>query len=379
MSLPESLIYSKLDKEKQWDTAGLKSNLCDFSRIFKSRYWVCCLLVGLFYVDYLYADESAADFIEFDDRPLEQDLVLPSWFKLSFLELGNDLADAAESGKWGVLLYFGRKDCPYCKVHLKKNWSDRGIMTYTQKHFDVIAIDVRGDRPVVDHTGQSYKSEKEYAAKLKTNFTPSFLFIDVTGEQTMQLTGYRPPYQFRAILEYIADKHYLYERLPAYIARGESIAGLEESELHDHEAFSSPPFDLAKKSKADKKSPVKKPVAVFFEQPTCHACNVLHAGPLKNNKIIAGLKQMEVVQLDRYSDTEVITPLGKKTTARKWSEELGIYYSPTILFFDDNGKELLRIDSVIRFYRLNGVLEYILSKAYLEHETFQIWRHNTRR
>jgi thioredoxin-related protein len=264
-------------------------------------------------------------------------------------------------------------------VHLNKNWGDRGIITYTQKHFDVIAIDVRGDRPVVDHTGKAYKSEKEYSAKLKTNFTPSFLFIDVTGEQTMQLTGYRPPYQFRAILEYIADKHYLYERLPAYIARGETIAGLEESELHDHEAFSAPPYDLAAMNKPDKKSLAKKPVAVFFEQPTCHACNVLHAGPLKNKKIIEGLKQMQVVQLDRYSDTKVITPSGKKTTARKWSEELGIYYSPTILFFDDNGKELLRIDSVIRFYRLNGVLEYILSKAYLEYDTFQTWRHDTRR
>lgn len=335
---------------------------------------VCGLMISLFYISSVVADESAADFIEFDDQPLAEELVLPDWFKLSFLELRNDLVDAKEAGKWGVLLYFGRKDCPYCKVHLNKNWKDRGIVTYTQKHFDVIAIDVRGDRGVIDYNGKTHRTEKDFAAKLKTNFTPSFLFVDVTGQHTMRLTGYRPPYQFRAILEYIADKHYLFESLAAYMERGETIAGLEESELHEHETFSKPPYQLVRS-----KIPAKQPLAVFFEQPTCHSCNVLHAGPLKHKQIISRLKQMEVVQLDRYSDTPVVTPSGKKTTAKKWAEELGIYYSPTILFYDESGKELLRIDSVIRFYRLNGVLEYILSKAYLEHETFQLWRHKTRK
>lgn len=331
-------------------------------------------LISCIYGGAVYSDDSAAEFIEFDDTPLEQELVLPDWFKLSFLELKTDLAEAAEAGKWGILLYFGRKDCPYCKAHLEKNWSDRGIVTYTRKHFDVIAIDVRGDRPVTDQTGRAYKSEKDYAAKLRTNFTPSFLFLDVNGGSALRLTGYHPPYQFRAILEYVADKHYLYETLRSYIARGETIAGLEESELNDSPIFSAPPYMLNRKKIA-----AQTPLAVFFEQPTCHACNVLHAGPLKNREILAKFKKMEVVQLDRKLDTPVITPDGKKTTAQKWAEQLGLYYSPTIIFFDEKGKEILRVDSVIRFYRLNGLLEYILSKGYLEFETFQLWRHNKQR
>ena len=352
----------------------MKLNRSDFTRLFRDLAFNCLLMISLIYGYPVSAEESAAEFIEFDDRPLEEALVLPDWFKLSFLELHNDLADAREAGKWGILLYFGRKDCPYCKVHLNKNWSERGIVTYTQKHFDVIAIDVRGDRGVIDYNGKTYRTEKDFAAKLKTDFTPSFLFVDTTGQHTMRLTGYRPPYQFRAILEYIADKHYLYESLAVYMARGETIAGLEESELNEHEVFSVPPYDLNRKKKV-----ADKPLAVFFEQPTCHACNVLHAGPLKHKEIVGKLKQMQVIQLDRFSDTPVVTPSGEKTTAKKWANKLGIYYSPTILFYDQKGKELLRVDSVIRFYRLNGVLEYILTKAYLKHETFQLWRHDTRR
>lgn len=344
------------------------------------RFFKSCLLIISLAISYLYcplilaAEDSAAEFIEFNDQPLEQDLILPDWFKLSFLELQADLADAKEAGKWGILLYFGRKDCPYCKVHLKKNWGDRGIETYTREHFDVIAIDVRGDRQVTDYKGKVYKSEKEFAAKLRTNFTPSFLFVDVDGNAVLRLTGYRPPYQFRAVLEFIADKHYLYEPLRVYMERGETIAGLEESEMNDNEIFSAPPYVLSRK-----KIPANMPLAVMFEQPTCHACNVLHAGPLKNKEIVGKFKQMEVVQLDRKSSTPVITPNGRKLTAKQWAEELGLYYSPTIIFFDEKGEEILRIDSVIRFYRLNGVLDYILSKAYLEYETFQLWRHQHRR
>lgn len=350
----------------------LSANSSSQRLILVRHFLICCVLINGFYAHCAIAvEDSAAEFIEFDDRPLEQDLILPDWFKLSFLELQADLADAKEAGKWGILLYFGRKDCPYCKAHLQKNWGDRGIETYTRDHFDVVAIDVRGDRPVIDYNGKSYKSEKEFAAKLRTNFTPSFLFVDVNGNAVLRLTGYHPPYQFRAVLEFIADRHYLYEPLRSYMARGETIAGLEESEMNESEIFSAPPFVLNRK-----KVPAKMPLAVMFEQPTCHACNILHAGPLKNKEILGKFKQMEVVQLDRKSTTQVVTPDGRKMTAKDWAEELGLYYSPTIVFFDEKGQEILRVDSVIRFYRLNGVLDYILSKAYLEYDTFQLWRHS---
>jgi thioredoxin-related protein len=319
-------------------------------------------------------DDSAAEFIEFDDRPLEQDIILPNWFKLSFLELKSDLEEAIAAGKEGIIVYFGQKSCPYCKVHLEKNWGDRGIVAYTQKHFDVIAIDVRGDRPVSDVKGRVYKSEKEYSALLKTDFTPSLLFFNSNGKEVLRLSGYHPPYQFRAALEFVADGHYKTESLNKYLARGASVAGFEETELNRHEMFSAPPFALNRKSYSS-----KVPLAVFFETPTCHACNVLHAGPLREKEILKKFRSIETIQLDMNSDVRVITPDGKRTTAKKWAEMLGLYYSPTIIFFDEMGDEILRLDSVVSFYRLNGVLEYVLTKGYIEHPTFQLWRQHYKR
>jgi len=327
------------------------------------------LVVAFFICVSTSADDSASQFIEFDDRPLDQDIILPDWFKLSFLDLQEDIGDLKSANKKGLIVYFGRKDCPYCKTHLDKNWGNKGIVFYTQKYFDVVAIDVLGVRPVVDTSGISFSTEKEFATKQKTNFTPSLLFFDLNGKEVLRLSGYHPPYQFKAVLEYIADKHYLRESLRDYLRRAETLAGYDETELNDNEVFGSPPYVFDRRRFVS-----KTPLVVFFEQPTCHACDVLHAGPLRDKNIIKQLMSVETVQLDTNSDTPVLTPKGKRLTAMQWAEQLGIYYSPTILFFDEQGEEIIRIDSVVRFYRLHNVLHYVLTKGYKEIPNYQLWR-----
>ncbi|MFV2056577.1 MAG: thioredoxin family protein [Thiohalomonadales bacterium] len=335
--------------------------------------WLVLLLLSTIYSG-ASADSSAAQFIEFDDRPLNEDIVLPDWFKLSFLELNNDIEEVKESGKRGLIVYFGQKFCPYCKVHLRKNWEDRGIVQYTQKNFEVVAIDVLGQRPVISPAGKAFKSEKYFSEVQKAQFTPSLIFYNTEGDEVVRLSGYHPPYQFRAVLEFVADEHYKKESLGDYLARGQELSAYEESELNESPIFSSAPYSLRRNLLA-----ASTPLAVFFEEPTCHACNVLHNDPLQNKDIIANLKKMEAIQLDMKSDTVVITPSGEPTTARQWAKKLQLYYAPTIIFFDETGQEILRIDSVIRFYRLNNVLIYILSKAYLDYPSFQIWRQKTGR
>jgi thioredoxin-related protein len=88
---------------------------------------------------------------------------------------------------------------------------------------------------------------------------------------------------------------------------------------------------------------------------------------------------MEVVQLDMTANTPVFTPGGGRLSAKQWAERLGLYYSPTIIFYDEHGKEIIRVDSVIRFYRLRNILEYILSKGYVEYPNFQSWRQKHQR
>jgi thioredoxin-related protein len=317
----------------------------------------------------LLAGPLAAQEIEpFADQPLEEPITLPDWFKLSFLDLYDDIEEAVTNGKKGIIVYFGREDCPYCKAHLENNWGNPEIIKYTRKYFDVIAIDVKGDRNVTSVDGVVY-DEKQFAALHRTNFTPSLLFYNADKKIVLKLQGYHPPYKFRAALEYVAGDHYKTESFRDYLARAELAESYGEDTLNSHPAFMSPPYLLDRS-----RIPAKRPLAVFFEEKHCHACDILHAGPLSDEGISKKLQSMDVVQLDMNSDTRLITPDGRHLTAKQWAAELGLYYAPTIIFFDTHGKEIIRINSVVWVYRLNHVLDYVLDGGYKQYATYQLWR-----
>ena len=306
--------------------------------------------------------------ITFDDKPLDDALILPDWFKLSFLELEEDIKDAKEQNKKGIIVYFGQEFCPYCKAHLEKNWGQDDIVKYTRKNFDVIAINVKGQRPVLDIDGKSY-TEKTFSVFKKTNFTPSVIFYNTKGQEVLRLRGYRPPYQFRAALEYVADGHYTKETFRKYMARAESALSYGKAELNFNDAFIKPPYLLDRSL-----IKAKQPLMVVFERKHCQACDILHGGPFTRTEIETQLLKLDAVQIDIESERSLVTPEGKKISARKWAEQLDINYSPTILFFDESGKEIIRIESVVWFYRLRNVMNYVLTGAYKKYPTFQLWR-----
>lgn len=327
------------------------------------------LFISLFIFSFAFNSFAISDDkLVFDDSPLKEALTLPNWFKLSFLEISDEIKEAKERKKKGLIIYFGQKFCPYCKAHITNNWGQDDIVKYTQKNFDVIAINVKGQRPVIDTDGKTY-TEKSFSALKKTNFTPSLIFYNTQGKEVLRLRGYRPPYQFRAALEYVADAHYKKETFRNYMARAESALGFGKAALNKNDLFNSPPH-LLDRSKVK----AEQPLMVVFERKRCHACDILHGGPLIIPEIENELLKLEAIQLDINSKKPLITPDGKKISAQQWAEQLNINYSPTIIFFDAKGKEIIRVESVVWFYRLRNVLKYVLSEGYKKHSTFQLWR-----
>jgi thioredoxin-related protein len=316
------------------------------------------------------AVESDKDVFTFDDFPLKALIKYPDWFKQSFLELPDDLQEALDKGKQGIIVYFGQKRCPYCKMLLEVNFGLNDIATYTQRHFDVIPIDIWSPEEVTTVDGKVL-TEREFALREKTNFTPSLIFYDEKGEVALRLRGYYPPYKFRAALEYVADHHYRKESFPDYLALGEEGTAFDPGELNEEDFFIPPPQNLDRS-----KIPGERPLVVFFEQASCHACDVLHGQPLRDPAVNKLMREFDNVQLDIRSDTPVITPGGEKTTARKWAKALGLFYTPSLIFFDEQGKEIIRVDSVVRFYRLRKVINYINSRGYQSEPNYQRWRVN---
>ncbi len=304
----------------------------------------------------------------FDDYPLEDPLVYPDWFKKSFLDIGEDLAEAVDAGKQGLMVYFGQKRCAYCHKLINDNFGLSDIAEYTRRHFDVVPIDIWGVDEVTNLAGDVL-TERDYALAEDTNFTPSIIFLDAEGKQALRLRGYYPPYQFRAALEYVAGGHYVKESFRDYLARGENRMVFEADDLNEEDFFSPPPFNLDRSRLTS-----EHPLAVFFEQGDCHACDILHGQVLRERAISQHFDVLDSVQLDMWSGKPVITPGGKRTTARQWAADLGLFYAPSVIFFDESGQEILRVASVVRIYRLRNVLSYISSKDYLTEPSYQKWR-----
>ncbi|MGB0713308.1 MAG: thioredoxin family protein [Gammaproteobacteria bacterium] len=312
--------------------------------------------------------EHFGDEVSFEDKPVPT-IKHPEWFKTSFLDLRDDLDDAREDGKKGIIVYFGQDHCTYCKALMDVNFGQPDITRYTRSNFDVIAIDIWGSKEVTDLNGISL-SEREFSVREGTNFTPSLVFYDLNGQEALRLRGYYPPYKFRAALEYVAGEHYLFDSYRQYLSRADGV------EIMDEGGLSEEPFILRGPRVLDRSEVYgERPLVVFFEQGNCHSCDLLHSSILGRQSIPEMFKRFDVEQLNMWSDTPVITPSGQKTTAREWADQLGVFYGPTLVFFDHWGHEIMRLDSVVMFYRLRSVLEYVLTEDYFWEPNFQRWRH----
>lgn len=314
------------------------------------------------------ADASSDDPYGFDDSPRDELLSYPDWFNEPFLDLEADHEAARMRGK-GLILYFGQKRCAYCHQLMDVNFgSEVDIVEYTRRHFDVTPIDIWGIAEVTDLEGRTL-TERDFAVREQAEFTPTLIFYDEGGQEVLRLRGYYPPYQFRAALEYVADEHYRRETFRDYLARGDNRMVFDASDLNDQPFFQPPPFNLDRS-----RLPGERPLAVFFEQGDCHPCDVLHGQMLQEPSIRSEFAGFDSVQLDMWSQTPVITPAGKRTTANEWAADLGLFYAPAVIFFDEQGREILRLDSVAGFYRLSNVVDFIATGGYQQEPSFQRWR-----
>ena len=97
----------------------------------------------------------------------------------------------------------------------------------------------------------------------------------------------------------------------------------------------------------------------------------MHRRILTDNATRRLVVQANNIQLDVGSDRRLTTPSGAKTSARQWAQQLGISYTPSVVFFDSDGVEVMRIGAFMKTFHFQSVYAYVLDKAYLEEPEFQ--------
>ena len=282
----------------------------------------------------------------------------PAWFADTLFFVKEDAADAAKEGK-RVMLYFGQDGCPYCKQLMEVNFRQARIVDKMRKSFVAVALNIWGDREITWTDGRAM-SEKQLTAALKVQFTPTLIFLDEKGEVALRVNGYLPPERFEAALDYVSGKM---ERKLAF-SDYQQVHQKANENLNPQSFFMKPPYDLRRR-------PGAKPLAVLFETPHCAGCDELHREGFKRKEVLSRLAKFDVVRVSSFSSDALIAPGGLQVKASAWASQLKLTYVPSMVFFDDRGQEVFRIEAYMRPFHLAGSLEYVASGAYRTEPSFQ--------
>ncbi len=288
----------------------------------------------------------------------------PDWFKVSFLDLFEDIEEAADNNK-RLMVYYYQDGCPYCKKLMEDNFGQREISDKTKKYFDVVSINLWGDKEVT--VGDKTYTEKEFAEALKVQYTPTLLFFSEDDKVIFRANGYYPPEKFSALLDYIGKKQEEKLGYQDYMAKvnPQPSTGRLHNDINNVASVA----DL--KQITDQPANKDKHFLVMFEQRKCNTCDELHLDILKRKESVELLARFNVVVLDMWSGQIITTPSGKKIKIREWAKKLDVKYAPSLLFFNNKGEEVFRTDAYLKAFHTQSVMDYVSSNAYKKQSNFQ--------
>ncbi len=283
------------------------------------------------------------------------DVVMPDYFKDSFLDFREDAEEANDAGKH-MLVFADLKGCPYCAKMIRDNFEasekEGGNREFIKANFDSIHLNIKGSREVAFDENTEV-AENKLAEALKVRFTPTLLFMDAKNRVVARVNGYRSPREFKQMLNFVHEKAYEKTDFPSY--REKHLTDSVYTFL-EHESLTEI-TDFQEAMMADK------PLAIIFEDKTCDECNRFHKEVLDLSETKALLSKFNFVRLDTLSDKEIIDTEGNKTTASAWLKKKNISYRPTMLFYAE-GKEIEQLTGLLKSFHFQQLISYIANKKY---------------
>ena len=183
------------------------------------------------------SEEKKLPMVEAD----EAGLYAQPWFRETFMDLREDMAEAKSEGKQLVIIW-EQKGCPYCREMHRVNLRIPSTVDYIKKHFFVVQMNLWGDREVTDFEGNQ-TTEKKLARKHRVQFTPTLQFfpkeppkegakVDGRDLEVWRLMGYWKPFHFEHTFHYVAEdgfksqpnfQRWLSARAEKYEAEGKEV------------------------------------------------------------------------------------------------------------------------------------------------------------
>jgi len=93
-----------------------------------------------------------------------------------------------------LLLFFTSPWCYQCTEMKRKVFKDKDIISLLNERFLLVEVDI--------------SEEKQLKENFLINYTPTSLFLDISGKPIIDVKGYIPTNRFRKLLWYVSQDHY---------------------------------------------------------------------------------------------------------------------------------------------------------------------------
>ena len=153
---------------------------------------------------------------------------LGPFFYNTFGDLSEDLENAYEEGKIGLLLFFEQPGCSYCERMRAGVFNDPVVQEWFKARFLAIAVNIRSEVELTDFDGITLPS-REFAEHRRVYATPVLSFIAQDGTEVFRRSReITSSEELLLIGEYVASKAYYDTTFDAY-ATSRRSAGLTKA------------------------------------------------------------------------------------------------------------------------------------------------------
>lgn len=126
--------------------------------------------------------------------------------RAKWLNFDDGLAKAKTEDK-PIFLEFYTDWCIYCKKFQRETIQDKDVRQRLSENFAYVRLNAENSADRLNYDGKSFSNVELTQAFGVTSF-PSLVFLDSEGKPITMLSGFVPPRQFTAVLDYIHQKCY---------------------------------------------------------------------------------------------------------------------------------------------------------------------------
>lgn len=131
------------------------------------------------------------------------------FFNETWGDYQEELANARQQGKQGILIFFEMDECPFCHYMKQNVLNQPEVQEYYRKHFLNFSVDIEGDVEITNLQGKQMKQKDFAFREYRVRATPVIAFFDLDGKLIHRHTGKTSGVEeFMWMGEYIANDIY---------------------------------------------------------------------------------------------------------------------------------------------------------------------------